>query len=169
MDRGILHLDQSIRHRLEAFTVGQKDYWAFRDGASRKYSQPYFQYPAMMVPYMQGDLLRSVVDGGGRVKRVFDPFADSGTVLTEVMLLGLDFAGQDINPLAVLLCKAKRGPFYAGQLRSKTAKLFARIHSDKDSKIEADFPGIKKWFTPCAAAELSRIRRGIRAEQVLWA
>ena len=65
------------------------------------------QYPAMMVPHMQGDIIDAVLsDKGGRC-RVLDPFVGSGTVMTEALMRNLDFTGIDINPLAALVCEAK--------------------------------------------------------------
>ena len=63
----------------------------------------------MMVPQMVRDLLAPFAQRG---THVYDPFAGSGTALTEAMMKGLDFSGQDINPLAVLLCQAKTIPFF---------------------------------------------------------
>ena len=43
---------------------------------------------------------------------VFDPFVGSGTVLSAGMALGRDVVGWDVNPLAILICKVKAGPFH---------------------------------------------------------
>ena len=122
----------------------------------------YFQYPVMMVPSMQGDLIRAVLKASPQTCSIFDPFAGSGTTLTEAMLNGLNYTGYDINPLAILVCRAKQGPFFARAIKDHLARLLFEIRKDRSSGLEADFPGIEKWFKPNVAIELSRIRRAIR-------
>ncbi len=81
------------------------------------------------------------------------------------MLRGLDFAGTDINPLAVLLCRVKSGPFHLGALEAAGARITVRARADKSRRIElgGEF-GWEKWFRDDVAAELSRLRRAIRQE-----
>ena len=161
--------DADLCRRVSAYTREDADYWSFRGNAVREYSHGYFQYPAMMVPEMISDLIRTIIEVKPSTKKIFDPFAGSGTVLTEAMLQGRDFLARDINPLAVLLCKVKRGPFFLGAMREKANDLFERIRNDKKRRIEISFPGRAKWFGTDAAIELSKIRRGIEAEPTLWA
>jgi hypothetical protein len=123
----------------------------------------------MMVPDMLSDLMRIVCGADPNVRTVFDAFAGSGSVLTETMLLGLDFVGSDINPLAVLLCKAKSGPFRPSHLEDKLEDILSFIESDNSNRREATFPGLAKWFQPRTIYELSKLRRAIRAESALWA
>ena len=46
------------------------------------------------------------------------------------MLLGRAFLARDINPLAILLCNAKKGPFFADAAIEKAAVLLDRITND---------------------------------------
>ena len=48
--------------------------------------------------------------------------------VTEGMKQGLDIQGQDINPLAILLCRTKSGPFYSEALKERIKELKSRIH-----------------------------------------
>jgi hypothetical protein len=118
---------------------------------------------------MVGDLLTAVTKNNSGIRRVYDPFAGSGTALTEAMMRGLDFKGQDINPLAVLLCQAKTIPFFDGALDEKLAEVIETAATDAGRSIEADFPGRKKWFENPVSLGLSRLRRAIRSEPALWA
>lgn len=165
---GFSKQDEALSRRLSSYSEVDTEYWSFRGKAVREHAHAYFQYPAMMVPQMQGELIQSIREVTGDLKSVFDPFVGSGTIMTEAMMQGLDFTGQDINPLAVLLCRAKLGPFYAKALRNKLAALLERIQEDQAFKIEADFPTLYKWFPQNVAIDLSRIRRAIRAEESLW-
>lgn len=116
----------------------------------------------MMVPSMQGELIGAVLKASPNIKSIFDPFAGSGTTLTEAMLNGLDYTGYDINPLAVLVCRAKQGPFFARAIRDHLARLLSEVRRDTSSGLETDFPGLSKWYKPKVAVELSRLRRSIR-------
>jgi len=161
-------IDKTLRHDLEALSANDADYWSFRGKSTRQNVHTFFQYPAMMVPQVQGELIGAVVRKLAATSCVYDPFAGSGTVLVEAMARGLDFVGQDINPLAVLVCQAKAGPFYVSALSSKTQNLFKAIEHDRSKQIDIEFTNIDKWFTPHIAIELSKIRRAIKAESAMW-
>jgi hypothetical protein len=122
----------------------------------------------MMVPEMLGDLISIVVQTDRKIETVLDPFAGAGTVLTESMLLGRNFVAHDVNPLAVLLCKTKSGPFRHAHLADVAAQLKSRILSDTSEVVEADFYNRDKWFSGAVSVQLSRIRRAVRKECDLW-
>lgn len=160
--------DEKIRAQLKAYSDIDKDYWTFKTGLTRNCLHDCFQYPGMMVPQMQERLISIILNVKPSIKSVYEPFVGAGTIMVEAMKRGLDFTGQDINPLAVLLCRAKSGPFYEGAIRSRTEQLLDSVKNDRKTKIEADFPGLNKWFTDDVANELSKIRRAIRKERYLW-
>ncbi len=88
--------------------------------------------------------------------------------MVECMRLGLDYSGQDINPLAVLFCRTKAGPFRTDGLTSTVKSVVALAGADSGSNAEADFPGLEKWFEPEVVTEISRIRRAIRRVDDTW-
>ncbi len=151
-----------------SYALGDRDYWSFRGKAVREHAHAYLQYPAMMVPQMQGELIKVLREFVPGIKSVYDPFVGSGTVMTESMLQGLDFRGQDINPLAVLICQTKKGPFFEKALQNKIETLLNVIAEDKSDHTDIDFPNIFKWFRNDTAVGLSRIRRAIRLEPSKW-
>ena len=160
--------DDRIVRQLEALSASDQDYWAFRRRAVRRQAHGLTQYPAMMVPSMPAALVRVVADVDVRVKSVLDPFAGSGTTLVECMRLGLNYAGQDINPLAVLFCRTKAGPFDTYRLTCVVKDVVEQACLDRGTRVEADFPGLEKWFSTKAITELSRIRRAIRRVDDTW-
>lgn len=161
--------DDILRNRLNAYRAADRDHWNFRGNAVRQHGHAYFQYPAMMVPQMVGDLLDAVVGHNPSYRKVYDPFSGSGTALTEAMLRGLDFTGRDINPLAVLLCQAKTIPFFDDAMRVKSRELLRRAKGDAKTVIAAEFPNRTKWFQDSVSIELSKLRRAIQAEASIWA
>lgn len=161
-------IDACIADELASLSDADNDYWTFRRGAARRQAHGLSQYPAMMVPPVQAVLLGVVAQAAGNVDSVVDPFVGSGTTLIEAMRLGLNYTGQDVNPLAVLISRTKAGPYHVRRLQAAITKVHARAEADRGQKLEAAFPGLDKWFKPTVARELSRLRRAIRAESNLW-
>lgn len=105
------------------------DYWDFRDDDTHRYTHGIHSYPAMMV----SPISKSIIDIVKQLKQVdslFDPFAGSGTVLVEGMLAGIPtVAGNDINPLALLLSKVKTTPIDRTQLQNEYIELNNRLET----------------------------------------
>jgi len=160
-------LDRQLQTRLNGLASLDADYWSFKGNARRNHGHGLFQYPAMMVPQMVEAILDAVSLVHTEVEWVTDPFAGSGTILTESMRRGFSFAGRDINPLAILLCRTKAGLFFPEAMLAAVNELTGRIASDRSTKIDIDFPGIGKWFEPNVKIALSRIRRSIMQEKSL--
>lgn len=118
----------------------------------------------MMVPQMVEAILGEIFVVHPEIEWVTDPFVGSGTILTETMLRGLSFGGNDVNPLAILLCRAKAGPFFSEALHQSRDSLLKRIKADSKREIQISYPGIDKWFRKDVQIDLSRIRRCIQQE-----
>lgn len=161
--------DDLLRQQLESLTEADKDYWSFKGNSRREHGHGLFQYPAMMVPQVVEAILKQACSVHPDIERVGDPFSGSGTVMTESMMRGLDFVGTDINPLAVLLCRVKSGPFFIDALREKAKELGARIDEDGGWAVEANFTNRDKWFKRDIQIAMSKARRAIRKEDALWA
>jgi hypothetical protein len=163
------HHNALLRQRLKSLTEADNDYWSFKGNSRREYGHGLFQYPAMMVPQVAEAVLKQACLVHPDIRWVGDPFSGSGTIMTESMMRGLAFSGTDINPLAVLLCRVKSGPFFIEALKDKAEKLKARIDEDGRWAVEASFPKRDKWFNRDVQIALSKVRRAIREEDVLWA
>jgi hypothetical protein len=148
---------------------GGEDYWSFKNASKRRGAHALIHYPAMMVPNLQGNILAAIKEVSPNSQKVLDPFVGSGTVLVESMNLGLDFSGVDINPLAVLSCLAKSGPYFVDAFTDKAAKLVAEICADRKTRHEATFLGRDKWFESDVARGISKISRNIKDVDSLWA
>ena len=123
----------------------------------------------MMVPQVARAVLEQACAVHPDIETVGDPFVGSGTILTESLGRGLSFCGRDINPLAVLLCRVKAGPFFIDALTEKTAQVKSRIGADRSTAIDVDFKNRDKWFRSDVQIALSRIRRAILRENCQWA
>lgn len=162
-------INMMIETRLAYLKNLGDDYWSFKTAYKRDHSHSYFRYPAMMVPQMIRNIIDELCTIDPSIKHIHDPFVGSGTILTESILRGLDFTGRDINPLSILLCKVKSGPFYEKALDTKINELLNEIKFDNANSIETKFKNIDKWFREDIQLDLSKIKRAIKKEKSLWA
>lgn len=156
----------SLKEKFNSLTLESEDHWDYRGNknSERDYVHGFCTYPAMMVPKMQREMLDVCLEHlHDTSPRLLDPFAGSGTILVEGMLRGLNIVGIDVNPLAILLCKAKTTILNPKTLQEKTTQLFSWITNNEQTPLY-QFDGIKKWFTKQAISDLSRIRAGIITE-----
>ena len=117
LNGALANVDDQLRNAVAALNSEDINYWEFRDATGRGEAHSYYQYPAMMVPSMRRILLQRVLRLQPGIRELVDPFAGSGTLMVEGMCEGLNVTAYDINPLAVLLCRAKSEVFDAGALR----------------------------------------------------
>ncbi len=103
------------------------DYWDFRDDDTKEYTHGIHNYPAMMVCPISRNIIR-IMKEIRPVDSLLDPFSGSGTVLVEGMIAGLQtVAGSDINPLALMLSRAKTTRLDADRLRAASDALITDI------------------------------------------
>ncbi|HEY5945349.1 MAG TPA: hypothetical protein VIV40_07655 [Kofleriaceae bacterium] len=87
---------------VEALEAAQQD----RETAETL-THPFHTYPARLHPATAKILVELIGEGAGRTQPLVDPFCGSGTVLVEARAAGLRAIGVDLNPLAVLVARAK--------------------------------------------------------------
>ena len=87
-----------------------------------------YRYPAVMMPEFQRAVTDAVAPRGVDPILTLDPFVGSGTTMCEASLRGFPFVGADVNPLAILICRVKSGPFQIAAFRSAMDRVtrFAR-------------------------------------------
>jgi DNA modification methylase len=139
------------------------------------YAHSLFQYPAMMVPEVQKHIIQLIKQNDSNIKEVLDPYVGAGTSMTASMRCGLNATGQDINPLAVLVSKAKTDLSWSEEkLLESFDNVVILAKADKSLVVDVDFPNMKKWFKLSVSRELSKLRRAIQRQpskvirQVLW-
>lgn len=112
--------DKSLIEKLQTLPI---DYWDFRDDDTKEYTHGLHNYPAMMVCPISRNIIKLVKEIQP-VHALLDPFSGSGTVLVEGMLSGIKkIAGNDINPLALLLAKVKTTTIEHSVLAGEAKKL----------------------------------------------
>ncbi len=135
--------------------------WDFATADTKEFTHNLHSYPAMMIPQVARRLLRTY---GKSASSVIDPFMGSGSVLVEGMLHEptTTLYGVDINPLAVLIAKAKTTPLKPELLE----KEFSRISFSMEYKKDIDLgffnlQNIDYWFKQNVIQDLSRLKKSI--------
>jgi hypothetical protein len=154
-------VESTLRENLTARTMNDPTFWDFADSPARSGSHALFQYPAMMVPELQGALLDDLRRDENDATLIYDPFMGSGTVMLESLYRGFDFHGSDINPMAVLLATVKSAP-PSGAVASAAVREVTNKAARGRSARALDFPNRSKWFKEETAIELTRLRRAIQ-------
>lgn len=130
----------------------------------RAHVHGFHAYPARAHPVTARRLVEALVPPSGTV---LDPFCGSGTVIIEAMLAGRAAIGSDLNPVAVMLARAKTYP----RTLEKTTALVAAArgvaaHAEARRKAKA---GASRrlpqedvsLFPPHVLLELDGLRAGI--------
>jgi DNA modification methylase len=135
--------------------------WSCSTNAARLAAHGLIQYPAMMVPSMQRDILSVLFDVAPHSRVVMDPFVGSGTALTETLAAGRSFVGFDINPLAVLIASVKATPHLAEEFATAAKDVLAWMREDRRTDYAVNFPNQAKWFLKSNSIALSRVHRAV--------
>lgn len=116
----------------------------------------YHRYPAKFIPQVVSRLLNKYSHVGNTV---VDPFGGCGTTLVESKVNGRRSIGVDINPVAVLITKAKITPINPEKLFNEV-KIIIQDLSVYNSKLKIDLPThtrIDYWFKPDQKKKLAFI------------
>lgn len=134
------------------------------DAPDRAHVHGFHAYPARAHPDTVRRLIEALVPEKGTV---LDPFCGSGTVLIEAMLAGRNAIGSDLNPIAVMLARAKTFPRPADKTAAllEAAKGVASV-ADARRKAKAGAttrlpPQDVAMFAPHVLLELDGLRAGI--------
>lgn len=118
-------------------------------------------YPAKAVPDMVHDLM-SIIKDNYDIETVLDPFVGSGTVALEAKLLGLDFYGSDLNPLAILLARTKaltiQGTPYVRDMLLSFGESLNEDNMRSKLYSVSHFKNIEYWFKEKNIEQLSYIK-----------
>jgi len=153
---------RKLTRRFASLTGEKADFWDFSDNVEDLVTRKLFQYPAMMVPALQRELVAAILKIRPSVKTISDPFVGSGTILVLTMLNGRAFLGQDINPLAILLAKVRAYSLNYHELSAGVKHIIVATAAVRRTVPEVRFVGQSKWFTPGASLGLTKIRALIR-------
>ena len=99
-------------------------------------------------------------------KMILDPFCGGGAVIVESMLNGTPAVGVDINPLAVIVSKAKTTYIEKAELVSEQNNIIEYVKKHPNDCIE--FPKsymINYWYKPYMLNPLSALANAVSGIQ----
>ena len=130
----------------------------FPDGLrTAKYTHTLHRFPGKFVPQVARELLSLV--GATDQSLIGDPFCGSGTSLVEASISGIPIVGVDLDPLAVLISRAKTMVLSPKQLAEVRKYWNTSIGMEDPDKLENTVPNLFHWFTPDNAKQLEFIKR----------
>lgn len=112
------------------------------------------RYPAKMIPAMARFLIEHVSIPG---QTVLDPFCGSGAVLVEALDAGRNSVGIDINPLAIILARAKTTGYSLCDFENQLDYLLFSFRNS-NCFYRYDFTNANYWFTSGTLRKLGKIK-----------
>ena len=135
--------------------------WDFRGEDTKPYTHGFHGYPAMFIPQLAR---RLILNCSQTRDTICDIFCGSGTALVESRLLGRNAYGIELNPLAVLIAKAKITSINPEKLQRTYLKILTDAKDVKPKKEELPkFFNIDFWFKENVIYELTKIKQCINS------
>ncbi len=116
----------------------------------------YHRYPAKFIPQIVSRLAQKYTREGDLI---IDPFGGCGTTLVESKIMGRQSIGVDINPVAVLITKAKITSINPQKIEENFNILKTKLenYSEKTKVQVMEHERIDYWFKPEEKRKLSFI------------
>ena len=113
------------------------------------------RFPGKFIPQIPRYIIRHYLEPN---RVMLDPFCGSGTSLIEAALDGRPFVGLDIDPLSVLVSKAKTYPLSPKPLE-KVARQFDSVDwSMAEDRLIPAVHNLGHWFTQEVIVQLSALK-----------
>jgi len=124
--------------------------WSFSDKTRKDtayITHGYHRYPAKFIPQIVSRLAEKYTKEGDFI---VDPFGGCGTTLVESKVMGRPSIAVDINPVAVLITKAKITPINPDKIEKEFATLQKKLETyNENTKVKApEHERIDYWFKP---------------------
>ena len=122
-------------------------------------------YPAMLHPLLVNHLIDTYA-GNGDV--VFDPFCGSGVTLVQAGVNGYESVGFDLNPMALLITRAKTATYRRKKLLEEFNDLRNTVYESEISSPEScriDVPPLRNrdyWYSADVVSDLVKIRHALK-------
>lgn len=161
--------DKKIINELENKITENSEYLDFSGSNTKTLTHGYHTYPAMMIPQLAKGFIELTQKHNPDIQNIYDPFMGSGTTIVEGIVHGLDSYGIDINPLSLLMTKAKTTAINPDFLSENIESLKDMIHQDSLNYMMGthgienipDFARIDFWFKPQVIEALQLIKNNI--------
>lgn len=132
---------------MEDFSKIEEDQsWSFEESSRKDTSYAthgYHRYPAKFIPQLAR---RCILENSNEGDLVIDPFCGCGTTIVESLVNRRKGIGTDINPVAILISKAKITPIEPNKLNQEKEKLFNLIDNKKKLEDRGFNERVVYWF-----------------------
>ena len=114
-------------------------------------------YPAKFPPFLAAEAFQYAMDEGVVIRSVADIFCGCGTTALESKIRGISFWGCDINPVAVMITRAKTADYDLEKLEQHfhyIIELYYESRNGQDNVYESANERLKYWFDEKAYTDL---------------
>jgi len=132
--------------------------WDFPNEGSDFGPHSIHPFPAKFIPQIPRQILSIFEVPAGTV--VLDPFVGSGTTILEAKVVGLDYVGIDVNPVAVLISRVKTTdlPGAALSLAGRVASGARARFRSRGPTSAPQIPRLEHWFSETTARAMACLR-----------
>ena len=153
--------EQVAWHRLGAAPISAR--WSIEDEPESALHRIH-SYPAKFPALITQRALAYAAEQAVHVGTLGDVFCGCGTVAHEARRAGLAFWGCDINPVAILIAKAKSSPLRGSRLRSLAQQVLDGVGAAEPPRHAPEVAAfLLRWHTPDQLWTLGRILASIKA------
>lgn len=147
-------------------TTPVSDELSFSDISRKETSESthaYHKYPAKFIPQLARTLIESYTFEN---ELVWDPFCGSGTLNVEAFRIKRNSIGTDINPISIIISRAKTTPIEPELLEQYFDDLLSTINNtttkseeyyEKTNMFNGNLEVLKSWFSEDNLVELAHI------------
>ena len=125
-------------------------------------SHGYHRYPAKYIPQLAEKLILENSQPGDLV---VDPFGGCGTTAIEAKIAKRRAVAVDVNPVAVMISKAKINAIPVSELQAAIDRFWLRHENAEGDGASPSNERIDYWFLPPQKAALRRILSAVRMEK----
>ncbi|MDE8259747.1 DNA adenine methylase [Erysipelothrix rhusiopathiae] len=158
--------EKSIIDMLNKKLETDSNYLDFLGENTKSYTHGYHTYPAMMIPQLVREFIEMTSLSGLKIENIVDPFMGSGTTLVEGRVHGFNVYGNDVNPLSILMSKAKTTAINPVTLelavQNAITTITSSIYENKNFCLKEiqlpKFKNIEFWFKQYVIEDLAIIR-----------
>lgn len=147
--------------------------WTFPNADTQYSTHGLHKYPARMPPQIPSTIIKHLkyTNTINKNSTIYDPFVGSGTTLVEARRHNINTIGNDINPFACLLSKAKSTRINPEKLQNVWDEYKYKFKNDiqsisqkhSDSEINIELPEVRDgWFPQPQLYQLTSIRNIIK-------
>lgn len=138
------------------------DYWNFPE-SKELLMHKIHAYPAKFPAFLTPKIVFYLKDNNAQINSIGDIFCGCGTSALESKLLGIDYLGYDINPVATLIAKAKSNIYSTEKINQLYSEIIKDCNSCKcltPNKI-LFHERIRYWFNEDNIIKLYCLQRSI--------